>query len=146
MPLDAVKSHIETNAYGPLLQFQAFAPLLKKSAAPKFAAIGSALGSIAGMENRPYPCAAYGVSKAILNFFVRKASFEGNSWGLTAFVLDPGFVQTDMGNKGAQTMGLEKAFTTIEDSLAFMVPVIDGATKEMTSGHFPTIEGGDLQW
>jgi norsolorinic acid ketoreductase len=144
--MDVLKEHVETNAYGPLLQFQAFAPLLKKSDKPKFAAIGSALGSAGSIEKRPFPSAAYGISKVILHFLVRKAHFEGSDWGLTAFVLDPGFVQTDMGNKGAKAVGLEKAFSTIEESLAFMVPAIDGATKETIGGRFPSIEGGDLPW
>ncbi|KAH4198234.1 hypothetical protein HBH69_193230 [Parastagonospora nodorum] len=141
--LDVLQSHVEVNAYGPLLLFQAVLPLLLKSSNPKFAALGTPLASIAGMETRPFPAAAYGMSKVMLHWMVRKAHFEHPE--IIAFVLDPGFVQTEMGNKGAKIFGMEKAFLTVEDSTNFLVLTIDKATKE-TSGHFPTMEGGDFKW
>ncbi|KAI4608132.1 putative secondary metabolism biosynthetic enzyme [Alternaria metachromatica] len=142
--LDVLKSHVEVNAYGPLLLFQAVLPLLLKSSNPKFAALGTPIASITGMESRPFPMAAYGMSKVMLHWMVCKAHFDHPE--LTAFVLDPGFVQTDMGNEGAKTFGMEKAFITVEDSANFLVSTIDKATREATSGHFPTIEGGDFKW
>ncbi|KAI4676553.1 uncharacterized protein J4E88_007471 [Alternaria novae-zelandiae] len=142
--LDVLKSHVEVNAYGPLLLFQAVLPLLLKSSNPKFAALGTPIASITGMESRPFPMAAYGMSKVMLHWMVCKAHFDHPE--LTAFVLDPGFVQTDMGNEGAKTFGMEKAFITVEDSANFLVSTIDKATREETSGHFPTIEGGDFKW
>ncbi|KAI4704390.1 putative secondary metabolism biosynthetic enzyme [Alternaria sp. BMP 2799] len=142
--LDVLKSHVEVNAYGPLLLFQAVLPLLLKSSTPKFAALGTPIASITGMESRPFPMAAYGMSKVMLHWMVCKAHFDHPE--LTAFVLDPGFVQTDMGNEGAKTFGMEKAFITVEDSANFLVSTIDKATREETSGHFPTIEGGDFKW
>ena len=142
--LDDLQEHIQVNVYGPLTLFQATLPLLERSANPKFAAVGSPLGSIGGMESRPFPSASYGISKAALHWIVRKIHQEHSN--ITAFVLDPGFVQTDMGNEGARKVGMEKAFLTIEQSINFMVPVVDNATKEKTSGHFPSIEGGDFAW
>ncbi|KAI4627101.1 uncharacterized protein J4E87_004443 [Alternaria ethzedia] len=142
--LDVLKSHVEVNAYGPLLLFQAVLPMLLKSSNPKFAALGTPIASITGMESRPFPMAAYGMSKVMLHWMVCKAHFDHPE--LTAFVLDPGFVQTDMGNEGAKTFGMEKAFITVEDSANFLVSTIDKATREETSGHFPTIEGGDFKW
>ena len=92
-PVTAIKipslnTHIAVNAIGPLVLFQAVSPLLEKSAQPKFAVVGSPLGSIGGMEERPYPCSVYGISKAIANYLVRKIHFENT--GLTSFVIDPG--------------------------------------------------------
>ncbi|ORX94722.1 hypothetical protein BCR34DRAFT_499079, partial [Clohesyomyces aquaticus] len=142
--LEDVKEHVEVNAYGPLLLFQAVLPLLNASPNAKFAALGSPLGSITGMESRPFPIAAYSMSKAMLHWFVRKMHFEHPN--IVAFVLDPGFVQTDMGNAGAKTFGMQQATTTIEESTNYLVSVIDNATKEETSGHFPSIEGGDFKW
>ena len=64
-------------------------PLLQKSRhGAKFVGIGSPLGSIGGMEQRPYPCAAYGASKAVLHWLVRKVHFENKD--IVSFVLDPG--------------------------------------------------------
>ncbi|PQE16229.1 hypothetical protein CJF32_00010740 [Rutstroemia sp. NJR-2017a WRK4] len=142
VPIAKVKKHVEINAYGSLLLFQAFFPLLSKAQSPKFVAVGSPIGSITGMESRTYPMAAYGASKAMLHWFVRKIHQENEN--LVAFVVDPGFVQSDMGNTGARRFGMEKAFITIEDSANFIVKTIDESTREKTSGHFPTIEGGDF--
>jgi norsolorinic acid ketoreductase len=120
--LEAVKEHVEVNEYGPLLLFQAVLPLLNASPYPKFVALGTPISSISGMESRPFPMAAYGMSKVMLHWLVRKMHFEHPN--LTAFVLDPGFVQTDMGNEGARKFGIGKATTTIEDSTNYLVSVL----------------------
>ncbi|MCJ1405881.1 hypothetical protein MMC11_009111, partial [Xylographa trunciseda] len=117
--LAEVQDHIAVNAIGPLLLFQAVYPLLKKSAEPKFVVLGSPIGSIGGMESRPFPLFAYGASKAMAHYLTRKIHFE-NEW-LVAFVVDPGFVQTDMGNRGAALFGLAEATTTIKDSVDYLI-------------------------
>ena len=56
-----------------------------------FVGVGSAMGSIGGMEERwMYPGTAYGVSKAVLHWFVRKVHFEEREKGVLAFAVDPG--------------------------------------------------------
>ena len=70
----------------------------------------------------PFPNASYGVSKVALNFVVRKIHFEHE--GLVAFPMDPGWVQTDMGNEGAKTFGVEKANITVEESVGGMVKMV----------------------
>jgi norsolorinic acid ketoreductase len=86
--IPVLHEHIEVNAYGPLYLYQASYSLLKKSKKPTFVGVGSALGSIGGMEQRPYPCAAYGPSKAILHWIVRKIHFENEEF--FSFIADPG--------------------------------------------------------
>jgi len=82
-------SHISTNAIGPLYLFQATLPLLNASTKPgKFISMGSAAGSIGGIESSPVPNAAYGSSKAVLNYLTRKAHFENE--GLVIFSIHPG--------------------------------------------------------
>lgn len=88
VPLTAVKDHVEINAYGPLILFQAVKPLLEKSKQPKFVVLGSPLGSIGGMEQRPFPMGAYGASKAMLHYIMRKIHFENEN--LISFPVDPG--------------------------------------------------------
>ncbi|KAM3066042.1 hypothetical protein ACMFMG_010619 [Clarireedia jacksonii] len=139
VPFEEVKKHVEVNGYGPLLLFQAFLPLLSKSKFPKFVAVGTPIASITGMESLPYPAAAYGMSKVMLHWMVRKIHQENES--LVAFVVDPGFVQTDMGNAGARRFGMEKAVTTIEDSVDFISKTVNEATREKTSGRFCSMEG-----
>jgi len=142
VPLSEIQDSLNTNAFGPLLLFQASLPLLKKGS--KFIGVSSAVSTIGGMELRPYPLTAYGVSKAALNFFMRKIHFEHED--LIAFALDPGFVQTDMGNTGARSVGMEKAVTPIDDCIAGMVKLIDESTREKTGGKFPIWEGGEFPW
>ena len=84
----AVKEHVEVNGFGPLYLFQATLPLLQKSEGAKFVGIGSPLGSIGGMDQRPYPATAYGSSKAVQHWIVRKIHFEHPE--LVALVVDPG--------------------------------------------------------
>lgn len=86
--LKVIKDHMEVNAYGPILLFQALLPLLEKASNPKFVALTSPVGSIGGMEMRPLPMVAYGTSKAVLNYAVRKIHFEHP--GVIAVVLNPG--------------------------------------------------------
>lgn len=86
--IPVLQEHIEVNAYGPIYLYQAVYAFLKKSKKPKFVGLGSPIGSIGGMEQRPYPCAAYGPSKAILHWITRKIHFENEDF--VSFVADPG--------------------------------------------------------
>jgi len=88
MSMSDLNAHVSVNAIGPLMLYQAVLPLLQKSSNPKFVTLGSPIGSIGGMELRPYTLGAYGASKALLHYFTRKAHFE-NDW-LVAFAIDPG--------------------------------------------------------
>ena len=90
LKLSDMKEHIDTNAIAPFLLFQATLPLLKKAThgPGKFAGISSPIASIGGMEQRPYPMTAYGASKAMLNFLVRKIHFENED--IISFAVDPG--------------------------------------------------------
>jgi norsolorinic acid ketoreductase len=86
--IPVLHDHVEVNGYGPIYLYQAVYPLLKKSKKPTFVGVGSPIGSVGGMEQRPYPCAAYGPSKAILHWIVRKIHFENEEF--VSFVADPG--------------------------------------------------------
>ncbi|KAJ5823592.1 hypothetical protein N7447_005932 [Penicillium robsamsonii] len=142
--IPVMREHVEVNAYGPIYLFQAVYPLLKKSVKPTFVGVGSPLGSITGMEQRPYACAAYGSSKAILHWIVRKIHFENEDF--VSFVADPGFVQTDMGNTGAQFFGLEKAFQTIEESVDGIVKTIEEGTRESVGAQLRVWDGSQFPW
>ena len=74
---------------GPLYLFQATLPLLQQSEkGAKFVGIRSPLGSIGGMDQRPYPATAYGISKAVQHWIVRNIHYEHPD--LVALVVDPG--------------------------------------------------------
>lgn len=87
-PVEEMREHHQINVIAPLLLFQATLPLLQKSRNPKFVPISSAAGTIGDMEKIPMKIAAYGSSKAALNFVTRKIHIENE--GIIAFPINPG--------------------------------------------------------
>ena len=65
---------------------------------------------------------------------------------LNTFVLDPGWVQTDLGNEGARTFGIEQAPTTVEESVAGMYRVLSTTTKEKYGGKVVLYTGEVQSW
>jgi norsolorinic acid ketoreductase len=128
---EQVRKHLEVNAIAPLLLLQAFMVLLEESSAPKFLLISSPFGTLTNMESVPVPFFAYGLSKTAANYLVRKAGLENPKLVTQAF--DPGWVQTDMGNYGAQQNGIDKAPMTLEESVSGLVALIDSASLERTA-------------
>ncbi|OJJ37892.1 hypothetical protein ASPWEDRAFT_59207 [Aspergillus wentii DTO 134E9] len=137
-------SHLEVNTLGPLRLFRATAPLLKASKHPKFVYLSSELASIASLEQSLSLTTAYGVSKAASNYMVKKIHEENE--GLIAFSIDPGFVQSDMGSRGARYGGLPEAPMTINESVEGIIGQIECATKTTTSGKFIRFNGDTLPW
>jgi norsolorinic acid ketoreductase len=88
VPLDALRDHYNVNTLGTLTLFQATWPLLERSSRPKFVFVSSTVGSISDMEKWPLQGVAYGVSKAAMNYIVRKIHIEQEV--LTVFSIHPG--------------------------------------------------------
>jgi norsolorinic acid ketoreductase len=63
---------------------------LEKGVNAKFVTRSSSAANISGMETRPVPNAAYGPSKAALNYLTRNIHFEDPN--LTAFSIDPEYI------------------------------------------------------
>lgn len=147
----------ETNTIAPLLVFQGLWPLLQRSAtSPKLIWITSSLGSITEMDS--LGGGAYGPSRAAQNWLTRSLHLEFNKPGqdprLIAIALHPGWVQTRMGqlvvdqwqsSLKALDFNIEKPPTTVEQSVAGMMTVINGATAN-ESGTFLTFDGKHLAW
>jgi norsolorinic acid ketoreductase len=93
-PAKEMLDHFTVNTVGPLLLFQATAPLLKAAPAPKFVVISSGAGSITQMDKLPVENTAYGASKAALNFVTRRIHCEIPN--LVAFPINPGWLWTDV--------------------------------------------------
>jgi norsolorinic acid ketoreductase len=89
-------------------------PLLKASPHPRFILITSVLGSIGFIDNARLPSTAHGSSKAALNFLTRKIRQENA--GVTAFIVHPGWIDTELGNAGAEAAGLVRASDRLEGS------------------------------
>jgi norsolorinic acid ketoreductase len=144
--LDDVRRHLEINTISVLALFQATEPLLRKnkSGNPKFIALSSNLGSIGLVPYAFGPFYAYGVTKAALNYTIRRIHVESD-W-LTATSLQPGWVQTDMGQFAAKCVGVDSAPMKLEDSVAGCVKVIDAASKEKFNGEFVDGELNPVLW
>ncbi|KAI1410340.1 NAD(P)-binding protein [Hypoxylon sp. FL1857] len=144
--VEEVARTFNVNALGPLALYQACYSLLEKSSNAKFVTVSSAAGSISAMErNRAYVAPAYCISKAALNWITLSAHCS-NKW-LTAFAVSPGLVETDMGNRTAKFLGLEKAPYTKEYSAERIIGLIDNACRENVSGKFlNAIDSKEIPW
>ncbi|KAH7309893.1 hypothetical protein B0I35DRAFT_359041 [Stachybotrys elegans] len=137
----------QANALGPLLLFKALKDLMQKSTkGPKWLSISSAVASIGLLDGGgTHNLAAYGISKAALNWFT-VATHAGNKW-LIAFAAHPGQVQTEPGNAAARMMGLEKAPDTPELAAERIMATLDNASREKTSGKFFHLgRGTEIPW
>ncbi|KXX76489.1 Norsolorinic acid ketoreductase [Madurella mycetomatis] len=123
--------HFKVNVLGPLELYQATRDLLQKSPGkPNLVLMGSGAGALG--RQPPVPNALYGSSKATVAWFGVRINAE-DEW-LNTFVLDPGWVQTEMGNEAARLFGVPQAPTTKEDSVEGLYNVITTATKEKYGG------------
>ncbi|CAI7591472.1 unnamed protein product [Penicillium glandicola] len=149
--VEDIQKHIDVNVYGLIHLYQAFRLLLKEAKAPKWVTIGS---SAAFLTTRtvltirrnfiPMQNAAYAPTKGVQHWYTKAISVE-DSW-LSAFPVDPGWVQTDLGNRGADAFGFEEAAVTVEDSAAGVVNVIDMSTLQTHSGKLFKFSGSEEPW
>ncbi|EAQ86205.1 hypothetical protein CHGG_07458 [Chaetomium globosum CBS 148.51] len=139
-----IQEHVEVNVLGVVSLYQATRELLQRSTVgPRFAAIGSMAGSL--REQPPVPSGSYGPSKAMLNWYGIRINAE-EEW-LTAFILDPGWVQTEMGNRAAQVWGVaEAAPDNINDSTEGMFKVLTTAKRETHGGKLVVYTGEIKDW
>ncbi|KAJ4338720.1 hypothetical protein N0V95_007991 [Ascochyta clinopodiicola] len=149
VPISALKDHFNVNTIGPVVLFQAVAPLLKASAnSPKFLAISTVIGSLASQEHMPPNThfTPYGTSKAALNWIIRRVHFE-NEW-LTAYVSHPGLVKTDLAAKliGDEENAKAMGAITVDVSAAGLLKTLDAATRETVGGAFRNYDGTALPW
>lgn len=141
---ETLLEHLQINTLAPISLYQATHALLTVSAAPKFFIISSNLGSIGDMDQLPLPMLAYGMSKAAVNYAAVK--FHNEDSKIVVVPVQPGWVQTDMGQRAADFAGVAQVPVTIEESVKGLMKVFDGATKCEISGTFPTFDGGIVSW
>ncbi|KAG9522965.1 NAD(P)-binding protein, partial [Aureobasidium melanogenum] len=111
----------------------------------EFVAMSTGVASMSEMEvMQSMPVTAYGASKAALNYIVRKIHFENPE--VCSWVLIPGWVRTEMGNYGAEVVGMERAPMSLEQSVDAMLEKIDNATRDQTSGTFQSFDDTKHQW
>jgi norsolorinic acid ketoreductase len=112
---ETLLEHIQINTIAPILLYQATHALLTASSEPKFFIISSDLGSIGDMKRLPLPMLAYGMSKAAVNYAAVKFHHEDSK--ITVVPIQPGWVQTNMGQKAADLASVAQVPVTIKDSI-----------------------------
>lgn len=135
-----------TNTVAPLMLTKALLPALKKASknnesSPKGSSravivnMSSVLGSIA--QNNQGGFYPYRASKSALNAVTKSLSMDLKDDGILAVSLHPGWVQTDMGGKGAPL--------TVEQSTEAMLKFVEGL-GEKHNGGFYQYDGSQLPW
>lgn len=132
---DNITRTLAVNTIGPMRVTRALLPNLRRGEAKKIVNITSNLGSIA--DNTDGQFYGYRESKAALNMFTRSLAAELRGDGFTCIVMNPGWVQTDMGGPRAPLQAPE--------SIAGIRGVIDRLTPA-DSGTFWTYEGKQMPW
>jgi NAD(P)-dependent dehydrogenase (short-subunit alcohol dehydrogenase family) len=125
---------MHANVFGAMQMIPLVAPRLIKNKGT-FAFVSSMMGSISRMSGPNG--VTYRASKAALNAVVKAASLEYASKDIKAFVMHPGWVQTDMGGANADI--------TPEVSITGMRKVIAGATTKHNGGFF-NYAGEEIAW
>ncbi|HEV7214620.1 MAG TPA: SDR family oxidoreductase [Chloroflexota bacterium] len=135
--LDASQANeiLHVNAVAPVVVAQSFLALLRRGANPRVVNISSGAGSLTRKtDGGDY---IYAASKAALNMFTRVLAGNMRGEGVTAVMINPGWVKTDMGGPNAR---LEPA-----ESARGLLSVIDGLTLA-DSGRFLSYDGSELPW
>jgi NAD(P)-dependent dehydrogenase (short-subunit alcohol dehydrogenase family) len=125
---------LRVNTLGPTLLAKALHANVAGSTLKRMVAVTSGMGSIAETGGSHIP---YRTSKAALNMAWKNLAIDYAKDGITIGVINPGWVQTDMGGPGAAI--------TPEQSVAGMRRVIDALTPADT-GRFLSYDGKDIGW
>jgi NAD(P)-dependent dehydrogenase (short-subunit alcohol dehydrogenase family) len=118
--LDLADVHrtFDIDALGALRVTRALLPALQRSATPRVVSITSGMGSIS--DNTSGGAYGYRMAKAALNMANKSMSVDLRARDVVCVVVNPGWVQTDMGGHGAPT--------PVEDSVAKMIALADALT------------------
>ncbi len=125
---------LRVNTLAPLRVAAAFAEHVAASGQKRMAFVSSRMGSIEQNSGGGY---IYRSSKAALNAAVKSLAIDLAPRGVTAVVIHPGWVRTDMGGPGATIAPAE--------SVAGMRRVFAGLTPD-DGGRFFDYDGSSLPW
>jgi NAD(P)-dependent dehydrogenase (short-subunit alcohol dehydrogenase family) len=131
-----VLSMLDLNSISPILFAQTFRPLLSNSTHPKVINIGSWLGSISMKKSGGNY--SYAVSKSALNMMNRAFAFDVVNDNIISVVVNPGWVQTDMG-------GLSARFSKEEAVSNLIRNVIEKISIQDTARFF-NYDGSEHLW
>jgi NAD(P)-dependent dehydrogenase (short-subunit alcohol dehydrogenase family) len=126
---------LDVNTLGPMRVTEAFVDNVAQSERKVIVTITSGMGSIA--DNTSGGACAYRSSKAAVNMVMRSLAIDLAPRGITCVVINPGWVQTNMGGQHARL--------TASESVAAMRHLIDklGPTQ---SGKFFNYDAREYAW
>ncbi|GAC1410150.1 MAG: SDR family oxidoreductase [Gemmatimonadaceae bacterium] len=107
--LEIVRDTMQTNVYGPLLLSRLTVPVMESHRYGRIVNVSSGMGSLAQMGAGYL---AYRLSKAGINVVTRVIAAEAEGMGVLVNSVDPGWVQTAMGGRGA-TRTVQKGAETV---------------------------------
>lgn len=96
--IQIIRDTMQTNVYGPLLLSRLATPIMKSRRYGRIVNLSSSMGSLAEMGSGYI---AYRMSKAAINVVTRVVAAETQGMGILVNSVDPGWVQTEMGGRGA---------------------------------------------
>jgi NAD(P)-dependent dehydrogenase (short-subunit alcohol dehydrogenase family) len=107
--LEIIRETMQTNVYGAFLLSRLAIPIMKSRRHGRIVNLSSSMGSLAEMGAGYI---AYRLSKAGINVVTRVIAAETEGMGILVNSVDPGWVQTAMGGRGA-TRTPEKGAETV---------------------------------
>lgn len=123
------------NTFAPLKMVEALIEQIACSQLKIVATITSKMGSIA--DNQRGGSYIYRSSKAAVNMVVKSLAIDLQPRGIIAVLLHPGWVQTDMGGRGA--------LISTKQSVTGMKSILDRVTHSDT-GKFIAYDGQHIPW
>jgi NAD(P)-dependent dehydrogenase (short-subunit alcohol dehydrogenase family) len=134
LDLDDAMRTFDANALGPIRVTRAILSRLERAQTRRVVHITSGMGSIA--DNTSGGAYGYRMSKAALNMANRSMSVDLRGRGFTCVVINPGWVQTDMGGAGAPTP-VKESVAKILARIDALTPADSGAFLDYKGGTFP---------
>ena len=135
LDLEDCLATFRVNALGAIAVTRALLPQLRKSKVRKVLHVSTGMASIA--DNSSGGAYGYRMSKAALNMASKCLAVGLRGDRIVSAVINPGWVQTDMGGSGAPT--------SVVDSAKGILQQIDALDVEHT-GQFLDYKGGTLDW
>jgi NAD(P)-dependent dehydrogenase (short-subunit alcohol dehydrogenase family) len=135
LDFDDMAAVYSTNALGALRVTRALLPRLRAGATKKIVNISTGMASLS--DNGSGGAWAYRMAKAALNMATRNLGLALGREGFRVVAVNPGWVKTDMGGKGA-TM-------PVEESARRILAIVDGLSTEQ-NGSFVNHDGEPFPW
>jgi len=108
--IEIIRETMQTNVYGPFLLSRLAIPIMKSRRYGRIVNLSSGMGSLAEMGAGYI---AYRLSKAGINVVTRVIAAETEGMGILVNSVDPGWVQTAMGGRGASRTVKKGAETVV---------------------------------